>query len=231
VFPLPFRLERTKNRTSRATIVDDIIVIRLAGHLPKSEEQRHIDSLLKRMTKVQVALRDAPLIDPFRPLLRGETEASVTFGDGSVRQFVVTAGTRTRAQFEENRWIIRRASSCSEPAFHRFLWRLLAISEQSRIAAQVKTINDATFRERIGRIRLRFMRARWGSCARSGTINLNTALLFVSPALLHYVILHELAHRGYPNHSKAFWGSLARFLPDHCTLKKSLKYHRLPHVL
>lgn len=227
---LPYRIERTRNRTSRAMLEGDTIIIRLAGRLPAAEEQRHITTLLKRMAKVHARLQNTPRIDPFRELLRGSEGTTVTLADGTQRTFSVSPGNRTRATQKENRWNIHRSTLTSEQTFHRFLWRLLSIREQPRIEATVQAINDATLRVTLKRVRLRFMRVRWGSSSRRGNINLNTALLFVPSPLLRYVVIHELMHQRYPDHSPRFWRAVESVLTDYRDHAKTLKRYRLPQV-
>ena len=55
------------------------------------------------------------------------------------------------------------------------------------------------------RIRIAGQRTRWGSCALSGTVSLNWRLALAPPAVLDYVVVHELCHLRVPNHSRAFW--------------------------
>lgn len=58
-------------------------------------------------------------------------------------------------------------------------------------------------------------RTRWGSMSGRGTLRLNLALLLCPPAVADYVILHELAHMRQPNHSPAFWGVVAQWMPGY----------------
>lgn len=55
------------------------------------------------------------------------------------------------------------------------------------------------------RVSIRGQRTRWGSYSSSGTLSLNYKLLFLRRELVSYVLLHELAHTRYLDHSEAFW--------------------------
>jgi len=70
---------------------------------------------------------------------------------------------------------------------------------------------------------VRGQRTRWGSCSSKGAINLNYQLLFVSPAMTNYVLVHELCHTVYLNHSKKFHHLVERFIPDSRELERQLK--------
>jgi predicted metal-dependent hydrolase len=65
------------------------------------------------------------------------------------------------------------------------------------------------------RVAIRRQRTRWGSCSARGTISLNSCLLFQAPAVLHYLLVHELVHTQHMNHSRAFWSEVARYCPQH----------------
>lgn len=63
------------------------------------------------------------------------------------------------------------------------------------------------------RIQIRRQRTRWGSCSPSGTISLNACLMFQAPAVVNYLLIHELAHTRHMNHSRRFWRLVERFEP------------------
>lgn len=56
-------------------------------------------------------------------------------------------------------------------------------------------------------------KARWGSCYRSGDIQLNWKLIMAPIEIIDYVILHELCHLHQHNHSRAFWQLVADVCP------------------
>jgi predicted metal-dependent hydrolase len=63
-------------------------------------------------------------------------------------------------------------------------------------------------------LKLRRMKARWGSCSPDGTILMNTHAIKVPLRLVEYILVHELCHLKVPNHSAEFWAYLDRCMPD-----------------
>ena len=64
------------------------------------------------------------------------------------------------------------------------------------------------------RILIRNQRRRWGSCAWDGTLRFNWRVMMLEPALVDYIVAHELAHLTVRNHSSDFWSLVARHVPD-----------------
>jgi len=84
------------------------------------------------------------------------------------------------------------------------------ISQKLKTLARVSlTQRVAAFSElhslRYKRLVIRGQKTRWGSYSSSGTLSLNYKLLFLNKSLVDYVLLHELAHSVYLDHSPAFW--------------------------
>ncbi|NGX16619.1 SprT family zinc-dependent metalloprotease [Wenzhouxiangella sp. XN24] len=79
-------------------------------------------------------------------------------------------------------------------------------------------------------ITVRRQRSRWGSCSANHDISLNCALLFLDPALVRHVLVHELAHTRHLNHGPAFWRLVARLAPDFETAERELRdaWRRVP---
>ncbi len=63
-------------------------------------------------------------------------------------------------------------------------------------------------------------KSRWGCCDSDGNIRLNYALAMLTKDELTYVIVHELCHLFYMDHSPRFHELLDRWYPDHRQAQK-----------
>lgn len=67
--------------------------------------------------------------------------------------------------------------------------------------------------------------SRWGSCNTRREIRFSWRLIKAQPALIDYVVCHELAHLRYMNHSASFWAEVNLMCSNYEALKKELDQH------
>lgn len=82
-----------------------------------------------------------------------------------------------------------------------------------------------TFEEKIPfpGLKIRNMKSRWGVCNKKGYITLNSNLIKYSISEIDYVIVHELSHFVYFNHSKDFWNLVSKYCSNYKDCRKKLK--------
>ena len=73
------------------------------------------------------------------------------------------------------------------------------------------------------KIRIKDIKYAWGSCSSNKNITINQKLIAYSEIAIRYVILHELCHLKYMNHSKEFWDLVQRYMPEYKQVKKEFK--------
>ncbi len=74
-----------------------------------------------------------------------------------------------------------------------------------------------------GRITIRHQKTRWGSCSSKGNLNFNCLLMLTPPQVVDSVIVHELCHRKYMNHSDKFYAEVLRVYPEYYKWDRWLK--------
>ena len=75
----------------------------------------------------------------------------------------------------------------------------------------------------VSQVLVRDQRRRWGSCAPDGTLRFNWRAVMLKPALIEYVVVHELAHLTHRDHSADFWGLVSRAMPDAQQRRRNLR--------
>ncbi len=65
--------------------------------------------------------------------------------------------------------------------------------------------------------------SRWGSCSKQRNLNFSYRILFLSPEVADYLVVHELCHLGEFNHSKKFWALVEQTIPNYKELRLQLK--------
>lgn len=66
-----------------------------------------------------------------------------------------------------------------------------------------------------GNISVKEQKTRWGSCSSLRNLNFNWKLIMMPEPIVIYVIVHELAHLKFMDHSKNFWMEVEKYLPDY----------------
>ena len=79
------------------------------------------------------------------------------------------------------------------------------------------------------RIALGNQKSLWGSCSSKGSLRFNWRIVMAPPALIDYVVVHELCHLVVANHSHRFWEQVTRLMPDYS--QRRLKLRRLEPML
>ena len=79
----------------------------------------------------------------------------------------------------------------------------------------------------VNRISIKDQKTRWGSCSSKGNVNFNYNLYYMPEELLDYVVVHELSHRKYMNHSQSFWCEVEKYCPEYKLCRRRLKDYTL----
>ena len=74
------------------------------------------------------------------------------------------------------------------------------------------------------KVRIKDIKYAWGSCSSNRNITINLKLVDKSEEEIKYVVLHELCHLKYMNHSDKFWSLVEKYMPNYKEIRKQLKH-------
>jgi predicted metal-dependent hydrolase len=74
-------------------------------------------------------------------------------------------------------------------------------------------------------VQIKDQKRRWASCSRTGVIRFNWKIIAAPVSVLDYLIVHELCHLFYQNHSISYWAKVRTIIPDFRRSRTWLKDH------
>lgn len=222
-FPIPYTI-RSSSRAKRLRLVVKPAGVELVLPMNLSEAQgldflhRNRDWALGKFAEIRARQAPPPTAQPLAK------STSVPFQGRDTPLLIEEAkGREVRVRFEGH-FVVALPAGSSEALLHAalFAWIKQWMREESgRIIRKHGQRHGLEPRE----IRVKRMTSRWGSCGARDDINLNWLLAFAPPAVLEYVVVHELCHIRHRDHSARFWDLVARHLPCYAEERQWLRRH------
>jgi predicted metal-dependent hydrolase len=190
--------------------------------VPRGTRDRHVDAFLRRnrdwiagkVTEARAAAAQVPRLGLQRP--------DVVWLSGAALPLVRGNGRRSLAGRRDDTVLVHGPAEQQTAALERWYRReararigALAEQEAARLGLSFVSLG------------IRDQRSRWASCSRRGHLSFSWRLLLAPPAVLRYVVLHELMHLREPNHGPAFWRLVEAACPDRRTHARWLRQHAL----
>lgn len=71
--------------------------------------------------------------------------------------------------------------------------------------------------------RIKQLKTAWGTCTSNKNITINSELMKYDREVIQYVVLHEICHLKYMNHSKEFWNMVKNYMGNYKEVRKRLR--------
>ena len=81
----------------------------------------------------------------------------------------------------------------------------------------------AVIRKNPSSIRYKDTISRWGSCSSAGNLSFSWRIMMAPPAVINYLVAHEVAHLNHMHHGPEFWALCEELCPDMKRCKDWLK--------
>jgi len=93
------------------------------------------------------------------------------------------------------------------------------------------TLIEEKFAHKPAVIKILELQNRWASWTPTNGLNFHWKCVMAPVSVIDYIILHEMAHLKYPNHSNEFWNELDKKIPDYREHKNWLKRNGIKMAL
>lgn len=71
------------------------------------------------------------------------------------------------------------------------------------------------FKNKVTEVKVKEQKRRWASCTYKNAILFNWRCSMAREDVVEYIVVHEMCHFDYKNHSKDFWNRVAGIMPDY----------------
>ncbi|THF61773.1 M48 family metallopeptidase [Pseudothauera rhizosphaerae] len=215
------RVRYTLRRSARRTLALQVdargVKVAVPLHCPAAEVERFIATHTQWLLDKLDALAARPAVVPFKavdgaefPLLGRPCRLNLGGSGRAVRWRVAPDGI--------DELLLPVATVDTAAALERALRRRALAWYPGRVAEYCHRLGVP-----VPTVRLSSARTRWGSCSRHSGIRLHWRLIHLAPALVDYVVAHEVAHLAEMNHSPRFWSVVESLYPDWRAARRQLR--------
>lgn len=209
------RRSERRRKTVRITVADGRVLVAA----PAAMSAEEVGAVVRRRAswiRRQLAASRPEAEAPPKRFVSGET---LPYLGRSVRLVVESGGAgRPAVRFDHWRLVVAVPAGVGSGGRRGQVRRAVPGWYRERAAdragASVRRWLPRFGRSEAPEVLVRDQRKRWESCAPGGALRFNWRVVMLPPALLDYVLAHEIAHLAVPNHSPAFWSYLAGAMPD-----------------
>ncbi|TQV76018.1 M48 family metallopeptidase [Exilibacterium tricleocarpae] len=182
---------------------------------PKGVDQRQLQAwLLQRRDWVlqkqrQLQVRSSQIVAP------EYVEGGRFRWLGESYRLVLRSARRTAVDLQGDQLLVTCGSRAGGEAWLR---RVLADWYRDRALALLTEKTHACARRlgvSVAAVTLRLTKTKWGHCTRAGKIQFNWLIVLAPEPVVDYLVVHEVCHRRYLDHSAAYWRLVESLCPDY----------------
>jgi predicted metal-dependent hydrolase len=122
----------------------------------------------------------------------------------------IVPGQKRNLIFKDGKFFLSDSEMNPRGAFVEFYKKQARLKIHERLLMCQSSVNKMP-----KKVEIRELPTRWASCTPAGNIYFNWKCVMAPLVVLDYLIVHELVHLEYPNHSRAFWDKVSAICPGY----------------
>lgn len=212
---LQFILDVGSRKNMYINIKDGKVILKIPYGFPK---EKAFEFLISKTDWIKSNIAKAKKAIGFKSYENGE---SVMLLGEKYTLKLVNTNDFFEPYFNENEIIIPTNGNTTKLRIVYFVNNLLRDFAAKEINFSLKKLCETTGLYPKN-VTIKSMKSRWGSCSSKGNISINFDIIYHERECLEYVIIHELCHLKFMNHSKDFWDLVEKYCPDRKRIRKIL---------
>jgi predicted metal-dependent hydrolase len=207
---IPYKIRVSTRATRlRITVSARGVTVTLPKGIPQREAERFLQQnavwLNAQLERTSKLAKPSPL----------PTDVMLWHGEAVQLQRIEEADRKSRVRVESTKGRLKVYMPAGSKASTRLAAEAWMRAGSRTEIEQVVLEQARRMKAKPKAISIRDQRTRWGSCSSRGNLAFNWRLVMTPPAVLEYVVIHELAHMFELNHSSDFWDIVASYCPDY----------------
>ncbi|MGM0472377.1 MAG: M48 family metallopeptidase [Bacillota bacterium] len=210
-------------RSNRKTVglevsLEEGVKIRAPKKLSQAEVKEVVQNKAHWILKKQDKLGDVKPAPRPKEFLSGE-KLSYLGRRYRIKAEISNHVDQVKVKLYQGKFWLMISKGVAEADNRRELIRKEVIQWYRRHADQKIRERVKKYQERIGEspnsIQIKQQKKRWGSCSAKRNLNFNWRLIMAPMSVIDYLVVHELVHLKYPNHSHDFWQLVEAIIPNY----------------
>jgi predicted metal-dependent hydrolase len=223
---IPYAIRRSPRRATVSIAVEPTgeVVLTAPTTAPLDRLDRIVHAKARWIVERLRRTSEVPPPLPSREFISGETFLYLG------RQYRLRVASKVEESGEvalRRGWLVAPVPEAREGSDRAECVRAALVAWYKTRAAERLPERADTWSKKLGiplpRVIIREPRKRWGSCDAKGTLRFNWRVIQSPMRLVDYVVAHELVHLRHPDHTKEFWATLGRVMPDYESRRHDLK--------
>lgn len=204
--------KRVKRMTLRIRTEDECVICTIPWYVSKAETLEFIHKNKPWIEKQKQKIRQLRAMHIHREkgmlLYMGESYRVVAVEHATMpgiinqEEKIIISSINTEDESQRKEWYTLQAHSILPPI----------IDEQARL-------HGFAYKK----ITIKHQKSKWGSCSVDGSLNFNAKMMITPEHVIHYLIIHELAHTREFHHGEKFWNLVESCCPDYLEAEKYLR--------
>lgn len=217
--------EVVRSRRATADIVverDGRVLVRVPESIPDERIEDIVEAKRYWIYKTLAEWRDLNATRVIRELRNGEGFLYL----GSSYRLTLASNQQEPLLLKDGRFRLRRdlVEKGDVPTAQTAFRDYYIARAQERIPRRV-----AYFTKKVGvqpgSVVVRELGYRWASCGKDGKQAFNWKCMMAPLKIIDYIVVHELCHLHYRDHTDAFWNEVDKIMPDYYERKAWLRVH------